>query len=273
MKLSIRKKYHRGYTYFASVLCFLCTTQISSAEVVSYQSMTSIPGLSGTGNLVEFINSAYVTLIAVGATWGVIKIAFAGFKYSLSEVVSSKSEALNDIKGVFAGLAVLLMPFVVLNTIYSPLTNLGVLKKLEKVVVDIPKEEGFLIPTGGEAPVELLKVCPENLRSSFSGICCADINYSGEFACASNTATGTVIAGGIDTGKIYTDISEVRRVVGKKYDYTETSAFGGKPIEKKCDEGMPVLFSYKSTYIDGSGISTQTGKDNVESKIFCLSPK
>ena len=123
------------------VLLFVCTTNTVFA-LATYEPMTKIPGLGEGGDIVEFINTTYTALIAVGAMFGVIKIAYAGFKYSLSEVVSKKGEAVEEIKGVFIGLAVLLMPFMVLNTIYSPLTNLDVLKaNLNPVIYDIPTQK------------------------------------------------------------------------------------------------------------------------------------
>jgi hypothetical protein len=67
-------------------------------------------------------------LIVIGALIGVVKIVFAGVKYSLSDIITDKHDAKEDIMGVFLGLVLLLIPFIVLNTIYPDLTNLNILQ-------------------------------------------------------------------------------------------------------------------------------------------------
>lgn len=79
---------------------------------------TSIPGL---------VNALYKVILVLGSIFAVFKIALAGAKYSLSAVVSDKSSALSDIKGVLLGLFILFIPFIVLNTINPTLTKLDVL--------------------------------------------------------------------------------------------------------------------------------------------------
>jgi hypothetical protein len=112
------------------VLYILIGFDVAHAKEITYTPMTNLPGLSGAGNIPEFINRVYIMLIAVGATFGVLKIAFAGVKYTMSDVVTSKQSALADIKGVLLGLALLLIPALVLNTIYPQLTSLDILKGL-----------------------------------------------------------------------------------------------------------------------------------------------
>jgi hypothetical protein len=95
------------------------------------QMMVGVPGLPPDGcarTLPEYINDFYLFLITVGAIVGVVKIGLAGFKYATSDIISSKSEAKQDIQGVFLGLIILLIPFLVLNAISPNAANLDVLK-------------------------------------------------------------------------------------------------------------------------------------------------
>ena len=99
-----------------------------------YTPLIGIPGITDGGglnkdtSLPEYINKIYFLLIAVGGMIAVVRIVLAGVKYSLSDVVTNKGEAKEDIKGVLLGLALLLLPWVVLNTIYPQLTNLDILR-------------------------------------------------------------------------------------------------------------------------------------------------
>ncbi len=71
--------------------------------------------------------------ISIGAFIGVIKLSIAGVKYAMSDVVTDKSSAKKDIMGVFLGLAILLVPFIVLKQINPDLVNLELLKNAGKL--------------------------------------------------------------------------------------------------------------------------------------------
>lgn len=108
---------------------------VSVHAAVQYSPMILIPGMnpSGATSLPALINSIYVLAIAVGAIFAVIKIALAGVKYSMDDVITSKEEAKKDIKGVLMGLAILLIPFIVLNTINPDLINMNVLSSMSRM--------------------------------------------------------------------------------------------------------------------------------------------
>lgn len=119
-----------------SLLCFfgLAITTVYGAPA-QYQPLVGIPGLStaqGSG-LASYLNRLYIITIGIGAIIAFIKIAMAGVKWSMSDVVTDKGTAKEDIKGALLGLAILLIPFIVLNTIYPGLTNLNILKSVGKV--------------------------------------------------------------------------------------------------------------------------------------------
>ncbi len=130
MLLSYKKS---TYLSFGAVLvCVLLLTLVTYAQAAEeFKPLVGLPGLQGINSstsLTTYINAVYLLTITLGALIGVIKIAFAGVKYSLSDIVTDKASAKKDIQGVLLGLAILLIPFIVLQQIYPGLTNLEVLK-------------------------------------------------------------------------------------------------------------------------------------------------
>ena len=122
-------------TLFAFGLLLLVTSS-AFAQDKQFYPLTGIPGMENMNKdstIPQYINAIYYLAISLGAIFGVIKIAFAGVKYSFTEIVTQKGDALRDIQGVLLGLAILLVPFVVLNTIYPGLTNLDVLHRAIKI--------------------------------------------------------------------------------------------------------------------------------------------
>lgn len=129
---------------------YMGTVSIAFAEgaQAKYVSIIGIPGVSNSSSLPTYINNIYRIAIGVGAIFAVIKIALAGVKYSMSGIVTDKAEAKKDIKGVLIGLAILLLPAVVLGTINPKLLNLDVLSNVGKVgLSDVSIKGGTQINT------------------------------------------------------------------------------------------------------------------------------
>lgn len=107
---------------------FFLPVYIASAQA-TFVPLAGIPGVTpSSGGLADYLNKLYIFLIVVGAILGAIKISIAGAKYALSDIITDKASAKKDIQGVLLGLAILLIPYVVLSTIYSGLTNLNILR-------------------------------------------------------------------------------------------------------------------------------------------------
>lgn len=142
------------------VLIFVYTYCISiTFGAGEYTPLVGIPGLStsGTTSIPQFINQVYLLTISLGALFGVLKIAFAGVKYSLSDVVSSKQSAKEDIKGVLLGLAILLIPAIVLNEINPNLTKLDVLNGINKIELNKSSMQNSSLLTGGKSTINYPK--------------------------------------------------------------------------------------------------------------------
>lgn len=113
---------------------FFAFFHTSPAFALEYNPMTTLPfSVTGADSIPKLINNLYLLLIGVSATYGVIKVAIAGVKYTISDVVTSKSEALSDIKSVLIGLMLLLIPVIVLETIYKPLTSLDIFRNMKSL--------------------------------------------------------------------------------------------------------------------------------------------
>ena len=124
-------------------LCFLfflvSLSTVFAQNPPVYTPLIGIPGLAtgqGTG-LASYLNRLYIITIGIGAIIAFIKIAMAGVKWSMSDVITDKGAAKEDIKGALLGLAILLIPFIVLNTIYPGLTSLNILQNAGSSRLDL----------------------------------------------------------------------------------------------------------------------------------------
>ena len=157
-----RTEYLTHLAVFA-VLFFLHTTLTHAADG-DFVPMANIPGISGTPtSLPDYINRIYMLTISIGAFIGVIKLSIAGVKYAMSDVVTDKSSAKKDIMGVFLGLAILLVPFIVLKQINPDLVNLELLRNAGKV-----NTSGMNPGSSGRnvAPIDPRVVRPESCQNS-----------------------------------------------------------------------------------------------------------
>jgi hypothetical protein len=145
------KKKHTWWILTLLIVTFSCVDVALGAGRVDYTPLVGLPGAQGTGGggLVGYFNRLYMLVVAVGAIIAFLKIAFAGVKYSLDGVVTHKQDAKDDIKGALFGLVILLVPFIILNTIYGGLTKLNVLDVASQLRVTTGTGGA---PAGGTSP-------------------------------------------------------------------------------------------------------------------------
>jgi hypothetical protein len=145
---TIQKKtlYDIGILFAILIFTFLSVDSVFAAgsqtppPPLAFEPLTGIPGLDKLNKdttIPEYINQVYLLIIVVGALLGVMRLAWAGVKYSLSDVVTEKSEAKHDMTGVLMGLAILLIPFVVLKEINPDLVNLNVLEEARNFKIKV----------------------------------------------------------------------------------------------------------------------------------------
>lgn len=89
-----------------------------------YKPLVGIPGVNDPNtNFNSYINTLYGLSIAIAALLAVIKIIIAGVKYMLSDMVSSKGAAKEDIQSALLGLLIIASAFLILNEINPQLTQ------------------------------------------------------------------------------------------------------------------------------------------------------
>lgn len=115
---------------------------------VAFRPLVGIPGLDPNASFNDYINALYALAISVAALVAVIKIIIAGVKYMLSDVVSSKGAAKEDIQSALLGLLIIAAAFLILNQI-NP--NLTTSKLLLSKVDPVPQTAGN--NAGGGAPL------------------------------------------------------------------------------------------------------------------------
>ena len=94
---------------------------------LTYTPMIDLPGVTNPNSSTSFASYAsalYSVAIVVAALLAVIRLVLAGAKYMMTDVVSGKGEAINDIKGSLLGLLIIIAAFVILNTINPNLTKI-----------------------------------------------------------------------------------------------------------------------------------------------------
>jgi hypothetical protein len=126
------------FCVFFSVAYLPVAHAAAATDPQPFIALSGLPGLDGQGtpNIPHLLNLLYVLAITVGGIIAVVKIAIAGTKYMLSDVVTDKGEARKDIEGALLGLAIILATTVVLKTIYPDLVNLDFLRNYSAVPTD-----------------------------------------------------------------------------------------------------------------------------------------
>lgn len=157
----------RGFAIKAVFVVFgtllICTPIAVLAQgTEGYVSLTELPRVAeNSTDLVGFLNAIYIVLIGLGSLIAVVKIAIAGVKYTMSDVITDKTSAKRDIQGALIGLAILLVPFLILNTIYPGLTNLDILNRAPRTSVESSLTSGTRL---GVNEIAINEATPEELE-------------------------------------------------------------------------------------------------------------
>lgn len=124
---------------------------------VKFKPLVGIPGFNGNEEITldKFINSFFLTCIALAALLAVVKLVIAGFKYMMTDVVTSKEDAKNDIKGALFGLLVVASTVLILTTINEKITNIELVNKYSGLIA--PSTGGAKPPTDPDIVTEACK--------------------------------------------------------------------------------------------------------------------
>ena len=175
-------------TSLVIVVCVVILPSIAVAQ--TFVPLVGIPGVDANNPVLgTYINAIYRLSISLAALLAVIKIVAAGAKYMLSDIVTNKSAAKEDIKGALIGLLIVISAVLILTTVNSDLT------KTDLLVTPVILDPGREIP---KTPEQLL--C--DAGGGCSLISCEDIGLSlgtyvadGAIAGGLVGATGTFVLG------------------------------------------------------------------------------
>ena len=125
------------------------------------------PTQENLGSFSNYMNLLYTMSISLAAMLAVIKIIIAGVKYMLSDVVSSKGDALKDIRGALFGLILILSAVLILNVINPSLVTSKV-KFNAQPPADLTRQPPPVAPTtngttpapGGVTPLTISSTAP-----------------------------------------------------------------------------------------------------------------
>lgn len=110
--------------FFFSILSLVVATPaLVFAQGKVYTPLVNISEGNGAMSFEDYVNFLYGMSISIAALLAVMKIVIAGAKYMLSDVISNKSEAINDIQGAILGLLVIISAVIILELINPKLVK------------------------------------------------------------------------------------------------------------------------------------------------------
>lgn len=144
---------------FTFLLLPLLTLATEGSETKTF---ATIPFLSGNNLTTQgFVTALYQMAIGLAAVLVVIRLIMAGAKYMLSEVVSSKGQAKEDIQNALLGLVIILAAVLILGTINPKLVGLNILNGGSPVTLTPPKDP---TPKPGDDVDDQVKFMPGTTR-------------------------------------------------------------------------------------------------------------
>ena len=120
------KKYKKYVLLFVVVFLFLTLSQGVLALEVTYPTIPGAPAITGDSTLAQYVQYFFVVEIEIGGIIGVISIVIAGIQILIAAgnptAISAARERILD---SVLGIALLMLSFIILNTINPQLTTLG----------------------------------------------------------------------------------------------------------------------------------------------------
>lgn len=158
----------KNFIFFSFLLL---SPVVAHAQFVPFQ---YLPGLENVSELStqQYIDALYVIAIVAASILVVFKLLWAGVQYMLSEVVTSKQKAKQDIQGALLGLLIILGAVTLLNTINPNLTNIDIFRNAQTLRPTTSQNvQQAERPRSGGEPIIQNGSCPagEAYRCGMSG--------------------------------------------------------------------------------------------------------
>lgn len=174
-----------------SVTALHVGTDVAEAQVLdstpssSYTPMVDIPGVTpGTGSsFTSYVNALYGIAIVAAALLAVIRLVIAGAKYMMSDVVTTKGQAISDIQGSLIGLLIIISAVVILQTINPRLSEINLVGPQQPGIGGMDLSSivgvGYSAPVGYYAIPDVSCIVPTG--NTGSGVQCTQSNCSGNW--------------------------------------------------------------------------------------------
>ncbi|MCK4918417.1 MAG: hypothetical protein KAS02_01370 [Candidatus Pacebacteria bacterium] len=128
------------FNFFLIILATFLIT-ITSVKAVEYTLLEQLPGIpavvGGESNLGMYLKGMFELVIGVASVLAVLMIVLGGFKYIISEAVTSTTAAKKQIQDALLGLIMVLASWLILNTINTDLTSFNT--NLDSIKLPTPK--------------------------------------------------------------------------------------------------------------------------------------
>lgn len=128
----------------------------------------------------DYVSVLYLMAISLASILVVLRLIQAGVKYMLSEIVTDKGKAKEDIKGALLGLLIILGAVTILNTINPELTKTDIFRNADVITPSAVGSNASTSPvqqsSGGCPQGKVWKECEKD--GEFSGGCYAPNDVS-----------------------------------------------------------------------------------------------
>lgn len=88
----------------------------------------------GNGSIPDMLNAFFAMALSIGAILAVLRLVYAGYLYTSSDIWGKKSQAKEVIQNAIVGLVMLLSVWLVLYTINPDLLNLNILRNVKSSI-------------------------------------------------------------------------------------------------------------------------------------------
>jgi hypothetical protein len=131
-------------TLFFIILVGLSITNKAHGIEGDFVPLVGLPYVGDNGgpeNFGDYVKALYYAAISVGALLAVVKIIFAGVKYMLTDVVTTKGDAKKDIYGAFLGLFIVIGAVLILQTINPRLLEINLFTNAPVAKIQVGNEQ------------------------------------------------------------------------------------------------------------------------------------
>jgi len=145
--------------YFIIILLIFCSLFAVHFALASYTLEVGLPGVDRTTpvGLVQYINYLYLFGLSLVGIAALGSLVIGGFKYMLSDTITTKEEAKKNISGAIYGLILALAAYLILNTINPDLVNWSIDLPAVETPAATPATE---VISTGEASVDIPSTLP-----------------------------------------------------------------------------------------------------------------